>query len=77
MSLISESTKIEDICSDLEMKIQLLIIAIHRGTECGRTKCSFLIIEGDLDYHETEIDFGSGMKSLTFELSQTRVYRQK
>ena len=60
---LSESRKIEDICSDLEMKIRLLI------------KCS--LIKGDLDDHETEIDFGSGMKNLTFELSLTRVYRQK
>ena len=47
---LSESTKIEDICSDLEMKIRLLIIPIHERTNCS-------LIEGDLDHHETEIDF--------------------
>ena len=46
---LSESTKIEDICSDLEIKIRLLIITIH-----GRTKYS--LIEGDSDNHQTEID---------------------
>ena len=65
---LSESTKIEGICSDLEIKIRLLIITIH-----GRTKYS--LIKGDLDNHQTEIDFGSVMKNLTFDL--TRVYRQK
>ena len=69
---LCESTKIEDICSDLEIKIRLLIITIH-----GRTKYS-LLIEGDLDNHQTEIDFfGSVMKNLTFDLSLTRVYRPK
>ena len=68
---LSESTKIEDICSDLEIKIRLLIITIHR-----RTKYS--LIEGDLDNHQTEVDFiGSVMKNLTFDLSLTRVYRPK
>ena len=68
---LSESTKIEDICSDLEKKIRLLIITIHR-----RTKYS--LIEGDLDNHQTEIDFfGSVTKNLTFDLSLTRVYRPK
>ena len=68
---LSESTKIEDICSDLEIKIRLLIITIHR-----RTKYS--LIEGDLDNHQTEIDFfGSVTKNLTFDLSLTRVYRPK
>ena len=67
---LSESTKTEDIFSDLEIKIQLLIITIH-----GRTKCS--LIEGDLDHRETEINFGSGTKNLTFEPSLIRVYRQK
>ena len=68
---LSESTKIEDICSNLEIKIRLLIITIHR-----RTKYS--LIEGDLDNHQTEIDFfGSVMKNLTFDLSLTRVYRPK
>ena len=51
-------------CSDLEIKIRLLIITIH-----GRTKYS--LIEGDLDNHQTEIDFGSVMKNLTFDLSLT------
>ena len=46
---LSESTKIEDICSDLEIKIRLLIITIH-----GRIKYS--LIEGDSDNHQTEID---------------------
>ena len=64
----SESTKIEDICSDLEIKI--LIITIH-----GRTKYS--LIEGDLDNHQTEIGFSSVMKNLMFNLSLTRVYRPK
>ena len=68
---LSESTKIEDICSDLEIKIRLLIITILR-----RTKYS--LIEGDLDNHQTEIDFfGSVTKNLTFDLSLTRVYRPK
>ena len=67
---LSESTKIEDICSDLEIKIRLLIITIH-----GRTKYS--LIEGDLDNHQTKIDFSSVMKNLTFDLSLTRVYRPK
>ena len=67
---LSESTKIEDICSDLEIKIRLLIITIH-----GRTKYS--LIEGDLDNHQTETDFGSVMKNLTLALSLTRVYRPK
>ena len=68
---LSESTKIEDICSDLEIKIRLLIITIH-----GRTKYS--LIEGGSDNHQTEIDFfGSVMKNLTFDLSLTRVYRPK
>ena len=66
---LSESTKIEDLCSDLEIKIPLLIITIH-----GRTKYS--LIEGDLD-HQTEIDFGSVMKNTKFDLSLTRVYRPK
>ena len=58
-------------CSDLEIKIRLLIVTIH-----GRTKYS--LIEGDLDNHQTEIDFfGSVMKNLTFDLSLTRVYRPK
>ena len=48
------------IFSDLEVKIRLLIITIHR-----RTKCS---ADLDLDCRETEIDYGSGMKRLTFEL---------
>ena len=71
---LSESTKIEDICSDLEIKIQLLIITIH-----GRTKYSLIGGGGgDLDNHQTEIDFfGSVMKNLTFDLSLTRVYRPK
>ena len=64
----SESTKIEDICSDLEIKIRLLIIMIN-----GITKYS--LIEGDLGNHQTEIDFGSVMKSLTSDQSLTRVYR--
>ena len=64
---LSESTKIEDICSDLEIKIRLLIITIHK-----RTKYS--LIEGDLDNHQTEIDcFGSVMKNFTLDLSLTRV----
>ena len=67
---LSESKKIEDICFDLETKMQLLIITIH-----GRTKYS--LIEGDLDNHQTEIDFGSVMKNLMFDLSLTRVYRPK
>ena len=68
---LSESTEIEDICSDLEIKMRLLIITIH-----GRTKYSS--IEGDLDNHQTEIDFfGSVMKNLTFDLSITKVYRPK
>ena len=68
---LSESTKIEDICSDLEIKMRLLIITIH-----GRTKYS--LIEGDLDNHQTEIDFfGSVMKNLTFDLSITKVHRPK
>ena len=68
---LSESGKIEDICSNPEIKIRLLIIMIH-----GRTKYS--LIEGDLDNHQTEIDFfGSVMKNMTFDLSLTRVYRPK
>ena len=67
---LSESTKIEDICSALEIKMRLLIITIH-----GRTKYS--LIEEDLDNHQTEIDFSSVMKNLTFDLSLTRVYRPK
>ena len=67
---LSESTKIEDICSDLEIKMRLLIITIHR-----RTKYS--LIEEDLDSYQTEIDFGSATKNLTFDLSLTRVYRTK
>ena len=63
--------KTYQICSDLEIKIRLLIITTH-----GRTKYS--LIEGDLDNHQTEIDFGSVMKNLTFDLSLTRrVYRPK
>ena len=57
-------------CSDLEIKIQLLIITIH-----GRTKYS--LIEGDLYNLQTEIDFGSVMKNLMFGLILTRVYRPK
>ena len=67
---LSESTKIEDICSDLEIKIRLLIITIN-----GITKYS--LIEGDLGNHQKEIDFGSVMKNLTFDQSLTRVYRPK
>ena len=55
---------------DLEIKIRLLIITIN-----GKTKYS--LIEGDLDNHQTEIDFGSLMKNLMFDLSLTRVYRPK
>ena len=55
---LSESTKIEDICSNLEIKIRSLIITIQ-----GRTKYS--LIEGDLDNHQTGTDFGSVMKNLT------------
>ena len=60
---LSESTKIEDIhvCPTLEIKIQLLI------TIQGRTKYS--LIEGDLDNHQTETDFGSVMKNLTFDMT--------
>ena len=47
------------------MKIRLLIITMH-----GRTKCS---VDLDLDRRETEIDFASGMKRLTFELSLTKI----
>ena len=55
---LSESTKIEDmmICSDLEIKIRLLVM-IH-----GRTKYS--LIEEDLDNHQTEIDFGSLIRKI-------------
>ena len=53
--------------SDLEMEDT---IAHYRDTRKNQVFCS--LIEGDLDHHETEIDFGSGMK-----LSVTRVYRQE
>ena len=69
MSLI-ESTKIEDVCSDFEIKIRLLIIMIHR-----RTKHS--LIEGDLDNHQTEIDFGSVMKNSVFDLSPNKSVQAK
>ena len=61
---LSESTKIEDIhvCPTLEIKIQLLIITIQ-----GRTKYS--LSAGDLDNHQTETDFGSVMKNLTFDMT--------
>ena len=65
---LNESTKIEDICSDLEIKIRLLIITTN-----GITKYS--LIKGDLCNHQTEIDFGSVIKNLTFDQSLTRVYR--
>ena len=64
----SVSTKIEDKCSDLEIKIGLLIIMINGITE-------YSLIEGDLGNHQTEIDFGSVMRNLTFDQSLTRVYR--
>ena len=35
---LSESTKVEDVCSDLEIKIRLLTITIH-----GRTKYSLTL----------------------------------
>ena len=38
---------------------------------------SINLIEGDLDNHQTEIDFGSVMKNWMFDLSLTRVYRPK
>ena len=64
---LSESTKIKDIFSNLKMKIQLVLII---KTD-GRTKCS-LLIKGDSDRLETEIDFGFGMKNLMFEPSLIR-----
>ena len=45
------------------------MIAHYNDTVCS--------VDLDLDRCETEIDFGFGMKRLTFELSLIRVHRQK
>ena len=60
----SESTKIEDMFRSRNK--DTYDYSLSRYTK-------YSLIEGDLDNHQTEIDFGSVMKNLTFDLSLTRV----